>query len=746
VFTLLFKHSPFAYQAGEYAFASSWPLWLLYALIALGAVLVTVSLLRQKQLAWWQRLLLGTLQTALLAVLLVMLWRPVLIVERVRDRENVVAVVMDASASMAHGEAEKPRLREAVEALSSGPIEALGKTFAVRLFGFANDVEPIKTLTEVPPPGPQTRIGDALRAVLQTGASVPLAGIVIVTDGAENGGTLSEERLTEIASFGVPVHTVGVGPERNSNDLELDAIRLPQEATPGETLTAEVSIRHDAKARTRLRVYDGDKLLASKMLDLSADAGITTNTVEFPSGVAGVRDLRFTLDPLEGERNVINNSRTHVIDVNLRRRHILYIEGEPRWEYKFIRRAAETDKSLRLASVVRATPNRYYRQGVESPNELAAGFPKTTQELFAFDAVVIGSFEAAALSTEQHQSLRDFVDRRGGGLLMLAGRDGLSDGGWAKAPVAQTLPARLAEGSAKTFSVTPVKARLTVYGAESAINRLDDDPRRNTARWNELPELADIQPLGRLKPGAVVLLEAVERNRPQPLLVWQHYGRGTTYLFSTASTWRWKMRLPHEDQRHYTFWRQLLHAVASDAPPRATLTAERKVYDDERRIALYAELRDDQYKPLSDATVDLTVVSDQGTSSTQTMTASGDGDGRYRAIVDADPAGLYRVSMNAHRGQEALGSIETHFRRNDGVVEHFGTQQNRALLERIAATTGGRYWRLDDLAGLPDAMRYSKAGIVERQTLDLWNLPAVFLLLLLLKAAEWLLRLRWRRL
>jgi uncharacterized membrane protein len=746
VFALLFKHSPFAYRAGEYAFASSWPLWLLYALIALGAVLVTWSLLRQKHLNWWRRLLIGTLQTSLLAVLLVMLWRPVLIVERVRDRENVVAVVLDASASMAHGESERSRLQESVEALQGGPIDALSKTFAVRLFGFANEVTPLKALEEIPPPGPQTRIGDALRAVLQTGASVPLAGIVVVTDGAENGGTLSEETLTEIASFGVPVHTVGVGPERNTNDLELDGIRLPQEATPGETLTAEVSIRHDAKARTRLRVYDGDKLLASRMIDLSADAGITTNTVEFPSGVAGVRDLRFTLDPLEGERNVINNTRTHVIDVNSRRRNILYIEGEPRWEYKFIRRAAETDKSLRLASVVRATPNRYYRQGVESPNELATGFPKTAQELFAFDAVVIGSFEAAAIGTEQHQALRDFVDRRGGGLLMLAGRDGLADGGWAKTPVAQTLPARLAEGGAKTFSVTAAKARLTVYGAESAINRLDEDPRRNLSRWNELPELADFQPVGRLKPGAVVLLEAMVGNKAQPLLVWQHYGRGTTYTFSTASTWRWKMRLPHEDQRHYTFWRQLLHAAAADAPARSALTAERKVYDDERRITLHAELRDDQYQPLSDAAVELTVTSDTGASVKQTMTPSGNGDGRYLAVVDADPAGLYRVAMNARRGDETVGAIETHFRRNDGVVEHFGTQQNRALLERIANATGGRYWPLGDLAGLPDAMRYSKAGIVERQTLDLWNLPAVFLLLLILKAAEWLLRLRWRRL
>jgi hypothetical protein len=60
--------------------------------------------------------------------------------------------------------------------------------------------------------------------------------------------------------------------------------------------------------------------------------------------------------------------------------------------------------------------------------------------------------------------------------------------------------------------------------------------------------------------------------------------------------------------------------------------------------------------------------------------------------------------------------------------------------------TGGRYWPLADLDGLAAAIPYSKAGVIERQTLDLWNLPIVFLVLALLKCGEWLLRRAWRRL
>jgi uncharacterized membrane protein len=754
VFEFLFKYSPWAYRAGELSFASSWPLWVLIALVFAGAVLISVSLVRQGHLGIGRRVAIGVLQAAMLAVILVMLWRPVLLVERVKDRENVVAVVMDASASMAHGEGQQSRLQQAVAALEGGPLDAFRKSFGVRLFSFSGAAQSLKQLTDVPPPGTQTHIGDALYSVMQTGATTPLSGVVIVTDGDENGGSLSEQRLAELASFGVPVHTVGVGPEKNTNDLELEAVSVARRAAPGEVLNAEVSIRHDAKGKTRLRVYDGDTLLASNEVQLSADAGVTTHTISIPAGDPGVRDLRFTLDPLPNERNVINNTRMQVIDVEPRKRNILYIEGEPRWEYKFIRRAAETDPSLRLASLVRATPNRYYRQGIENAAELEKGFPQTAEELFAFDAVVIGSFEASALSSEQHQILKDFVDRRGGGLLMLAGRDGLADGGWQRVPVAQTFPARLPDGNAKTFALTPGKARLTIYGAESPITRLDDDAAKNAKAWNELPPFADMQALGTLKPGAVVLLESVneQSHATQPLLVWQHYGRGTTYLLGTASTWRWKMRLPHEDQRHYMFWRQLLHAVAADAPPRMSLTTVRKVYEDERRVMVTAELRNERFEPVNDAAVQLTLTSDEGATSTVPMVASGQGDGRYTATVQADAPGLYRLSMNAKscagckNGEKDLGTLQTHFRRADGVVEHFGTQQNRPLLQRIADSTGGRYWRLDQLDQIPDAMRYSKAGIVERQTLDLWNLPALFLLLLALKGGDWLLRLKWKTL
>ena len=88
---------------------------------------------------------------------------------------------------------------------------------------------------------------------------MPLAGVVLISDGAENGGSLSEERLAEIASYGVPVHTVGVGPEQVAGDLELERVDVAASAPVGSTVTAEVGIRHEGADATRLRVYDRER-------------------------------------------------------------------------------------------------------------------------------------------------------------------------------------------------------------------------------------------------------------------------------------------------------------------------------------------------------------------------------------------------------------------------------------------------------------------------------------------------------
>jgi uncharacterized membrane protein len=746
VFEQLFTHPLWAWRTGAVGLASAWPLWLLAACILLAVGLIAFTLQRRRELGLRRLVALGLLQSAFAALVLCLIWRPVLNVERVRDRENLLAIAIDASASMTYAEEERSRWAQATSALEAGSLARMRSAFDVRFFRFAQNATPMESLEPAPTPGAQTRIGDALTQVLQSAGSAPLAAVVLMSDGAENGGTLTEERLAQIAAYDVPVHAVGLGPERMQNDVEVVRIDAPRSAPAGARISAEVSVRHDAEAATRLRVYDRERLIATRELALASPSGLTTAAVELPALEPGAHALRFTLDALPGERNTVNNARTHVVNAPIGKRNILYVEGEPRWEYKFLRRAVERDRALRLAGLVRTTPNKYYRQGVTSGAELIDGFPDDAAELYAYDAIVIGSYEAASLRSEQHRLLKDYVDQRGGSLLLLAGRYGLSAGGWQNAAIAQTLPVQLPVRQTGAFIQRAAQAQPTIYGVESAIARLDDDARRNSDRWKSLPPLADFQALGRLKPGAIVLLEAVAERSRTPLLAWQHYGRGATFVLGTASTLRWQMHLPPEDQSHETFWRQLLHAMAALTPPRMALTSERVVYDDERSVTLEAQLRNERFEPINDARVELHIAPESDPAFMRAMQPSGRGDGRYVATIDAASAGLYRIDMSAKVADEEVGSAVTHVLRADGVAEHFAVHQHRDVLERITAATGGRYWTLDELDDLAAAIPYSKAGVVERQTLDLWNLPIVFLVLLALKIAEWALRMRWGRL
>jgi hypothetical protein len=342
--------------------------------------------------------------------------------------------------------------------------------------------------------------------------------------------------------------------------------------------------------------------------------------------------------------------------------------------------------------------------------------------------------------------LVEFVSRRGGSLLMLGGRRGLADGGWGLTTLADVLPASLPEVEAPSFVRQPAKATLTPVGRRSLLTRLAADDADNLARWDEMPDLADFQYLEAAKPGAEVLLEADVEGTAWPLLLHQRYGQGNTYILATGGTWRWQMQLPHEDQRHETFWRQLLQAIALAAPEHIMLSTDRAFYADTDDVTLRAEVRDQDFKPTDGANVRVTVDTGRGAPTVLTLAPTPGQPGRYETAIDASASGIYRFEATADLEGELLGSSRLAIRREDGVAEHFRIQQNRPLLERLADATGGRYFALADAAAIPEAVQFSDAGVVERRLLDLWNMPINFLLLLLFKAGEWLLRLRWGRL
>lgn len=745
MFEFLFKYPLSVYRKGEFLFASGLSGWLLLLAAAAAAGGIWWYLQRSHgRLGQAKQGIIWGLQSAMAALALLMLWQPGLAVRSLKSEQNVVSVLLDLSRSMALAEGDQSRLQQAVAALDDGVIEGLRERFSVRFYGFSGDVSRLESLDALPEPGHATHIGEAVAGVLRESAAAPLGAVVVVSDGSDNSGSFSREVMAEIRSAHVPIHTVGVGRTSIPGDIELSNIDVAARALPKSRVTARATIEHGGEGgETRLTVRDGATILASKDITLRRGEKVQAEWVDFPAGDPGIRDLRFSLDPLPNEEITGNNYLRRVMDVPRGRKKVLYVEGEPRWEYKFIRRAMTKDESVNLVSLLRTSTNKYYRQGVETADELEQGFPETAEELFSYDGLIIGSFEAAFFTPDQQRMIRDFVGKRGGTLLMLGGRAGLADGGWGASQVEETLPVVLAAAGGNTFSRDRAKVSLTVEGRDSLITRLAADPAENAKLWDELPELADYQTFGELKPAAVTLLNVGSGQGQSPLLVRQNYGRGKTMILATGGTWRWKMGLPHEDERHHTFWRQMLRAMSADSPGPVTITSDRSLYADDPRMQLRAEVRTKEYDPANNAIVTATVTADDGSASTVEMHPSTEEQGIYLAEVTATKVGAYRIEAQAFLGEDSLGTAALHVRREDGVAEDFHPVQNRELLTRLAEQTGGQYWTVDNLSGLPEQIRFSDAGITAREILDLWDMPFLFLLLLALKGCEWMLRRQW---
>ena len=265
-------------------------------------------------------------------------------------------------------------------------------------------------------------------------------------------------------------------------------------ATANARIAASISlIQHGYSGqKTKIVVRDGEKSLAEREISLPTDGNVRTERLFFPIGAAGAKSLTFSVEPLPGEENLANNSVTRPILVTDAKRRILYIEGEPRWEYKFIRRAEDDDPTVQLVSMLRTSENKIYRQGIRDPGELAEGFPSRPEDLFPYAGIIIGSVDANYFTPLQQELLREYVDRRGGGILFLGGRYSLSDGGWAASRLNDLLPTFLPPGN-HNFHRNAATVELTPEGVGSPITQILDDPEKNALRWRKLTYLADYE-------------------------------------------------------------------------------------------------------------------------------------------------------------------------------------------------------------------------------------------------------------
>ena len=758
MFQLLFKYPRAIFTKGQFVLLGSWSVWVLVLLIcasAAGLAFLIRSRLREAtpEVRNWRAWVIWGMQSALVALLFFLLWKPAIIVAELSSQQNIIAVLVDDSHSMSITDSEgKTREAAALSALEGGVLAGLQKRFQTRVYRFGNQLTRVDNVAGITPVEGATRIGDSLKQLATETADLPVGAILLLSDGGQNtagtgGSGISMDALQALRNRRIPVHTVGFGNEQSRHDVEIEDVGIAANAIANSRVGATVSLteRGYAGEKAKLTVRDGDKELAAREVTLATDGRIQIEPVFFSIGAAGAKSLSFSVEPLPGEENLSNNTVTRPILVTDTKRRILYIEGEPRWEYKFIRRAEGDDPTVQLVSMLRTSENKIYRQGIGDPSELAGGFPVRPEDLFGYSGIIIGSIDADYFTPLQQELLRQFVDRRGGGILFLGGRASLSDGGWAASSLNELLPTFLPAGN-HNFHRNAATVELTPQGEGSPITQLVDDPEKNAQRWKKLTYLADYEDAGAPKPGATVLADLQAGRRKLPLLITQNYGHGRTAIMATGGTWRWQMSEALGDPSHDLFWQQLLRWLVAESPGPVVASMPERLLMDEGRIQLTAQVRDRQFQQAPNAHVTAHIVGPEGINAVVDLGPSASAPGQYQTEWTAEKPGSYIAEVTAESTgsqPEELGRDVVTFQRQDGFAENFHTEQNRRLLEQLASETGGRYWKPSDLKSLPRDISYSEAGISLRSTKELWDMPIVFLLLLGLPITEWLLRRKW---
>ena len=746
IFEFFFKFRPLMFEQGDFAFRASW-LGGLAALAAIAASVVTWRSYTQVRgnSQPIHRLILTVVRLAAFAVLAFCLMQPVLILSSVVPQQNFLGVLIDESRSMRIADTdETPRLQFVQEQLAStdAPLRAaLNERFSLRFFGFASETDRLDVVNELTYDGTRTHLGQALGRAHDELSDVPLSGLVVVTDGADNAAEGLAESLLPVQAAGVPVFTVGLGREEFDRDIQLGRVDTPRRVLRGASLVTDVVVSHRGYEgeRVTVQVEDEGRIVGSEDVTLGDDDDLQTVRLRFTAGEEGPRLFTFRVTPQPGEMVTQNNVRDSLIVVDDRREKILYFEGEPRFEVKFLRRAVEDDENLQVVILQRTAENKFMRFNVDGPDDLVGGFPTTRGELYDYSGLVLGSIEANYFTPDQLRMISDFVNHRGGGLLMLGGRRAFAEGGYAGTPVADVLPVVLddAAGDGDESFFTEIAVETTRVGATHVATQIADTEEASEARWRELPPITVVNPITEVKPGATTLLTGPGGDLV--LLAFQRYGAGKSLAFPVQDSWTWQMHadIDVDDMTHETYWRRLLRWLVDGVPDQVLIDLPTDRVQPEETVEILAAVGDVNFEELNNSLVLATITHPDGDFTDLPMEWTAQRDGEYRTSFTPSAEGFYEVRVEAMLGDEPLGEAVAHVQVAPSDAEFYDSTMRAPLLERIAEDTGGRFYTPETVGTLADDIQYVGGGVTVVEEHDLWDMPALLLLLAALVLGEW---------
>jgi uncharacterized membrane protein len=726
-------------------FAEPWPWWALTVALA-GVAFLTWREYSRALISRHQRLPLAALRAVTLLLLILFLMRPVAVSDGA-PRGTVVPILVDVSRSMRIADAGGvPRIQRARE-LAARLAPALGREFTVETLGFGETLDPLDP-ARAEAAAPRTDLSGALTAVADRYRGRALAGIVVISDGADTGDGAVPAGIPPI--YGVPV-----GSLQPLRDREVASLAIGEAPLPGSIvdLTATVVSHGFDRSPIEVRVLENGRPFAARRVQPAADGAPVQEVFQVPP--PGESATIYTVEIPAAPDDLVpeNNTRSVLVPPAGRRRRLLLVEGAPGFEHSFLKRAWTADPGLELDAVVRKGQNErgddtfYIQASTDRAPSLASGFPVDRKTLFAYDAIVLANAGGSFFSRERGDLAEAFVGERGGGLLVLGARS-FAPGGIGGTAIEYLLPVVL--GGAAGRDVTPAatgsgpnRVGLTADGRTHPILRLGTTPQETEKRWAAAPALASVTPLGTPRPGARVLAVAGgSGGGVRPLLVVQRFGEGRTVAFAGEATWRWRMMRPTDDRLYETFWQQTARWLAASSPDPVMAAVTRGTTPRET-ATVDITVRDAAFVPARGASVSVRVRGPGGRVEELAAEPVDAAAATWRARFKPAEIGVHVVTVEATRGAERIGVATRHLLTGGADLEMADPRANEAVLARMANDTAGALVREADVDRLPGMMAAAADPTSPRATHELWHGPVPILIIIGLLSAEWVLRRRW---
>jgi len=765
--------------------------WIVVLVVLPLCALVAWLAYRSEDLAPGPRAMLVVLRFLALVLLAAVLARPVFVERREEVRPAEVVVLFDDSASMSRKDAyaADEGTREALNDLTGRQpadvqrVEIARKAYAdvlapllakggyvPRVLRFAESVEPLPTLENLAARGRATHLGDALQSALAMHRGRHVTDVVILSDGRSTGGISPLEAARSAAAAGIPVHTVVVGDARPEKNLIVELAEAPTSVLEGDEIAIAVRVvgrglETGAKVRVILEeLARGDGGGAPRPLveeDVSADdSGARVVLVAPPEALEpGGTERRFRVRvPPRNDESLRDDNQIEVsVHVAPEKVRVLYVEGYPRWEYRYLKNLLlRADENLEVQCyLLSATPD-FLQEATRSLGPLQE-VPTSRKDLLErYDVVILGDVNPYEISPDPARceeflaSLREFVER-GGGLIVQAGEND-APRAFAGTSLEELLPVVLeSSGASNALADTTreFRPRLEDAALPHEIVRLAPDPTVNRALWEDEGGLRGFywfHPIARAKPGAQVLLrhpDAENRHGRIPLLVAGYFPAGRTLYLGVDATWSWRYRFG--DRYHERFWRNAIRWVAlgrlKSGDRRVQLDAEQSSFDLDERIALEARVLDEDFRPSEKPAVEARLQDPDGTVKPFTLVRVTDRPGLYRASFDVERPGVYSAWIESESRRVASTEFEVVLPSRE-IADPTPDPESMTALASLTRGRAVHVARIRDLAQeFPGGEEHREP--ISAELRDAWDRFGTLFLALAILAVEWVLRKRF---